>query len=184
MRAATSSTRVVELVGRVRGVRPPALDRLDAVDRVAGEHHLHRFAHPEEPRVEVHVGNAEAHRRVAHLRVLGHVHEVATGRELAPAGEAVTVHLRDHRLGEIPDAHPTLGDVARPRAFAARRVIGHVEALVAAAEVVAGRERRARAADDRDATRRGRRRARAERLEDRRRVAGGSDCCASRAGSS
>ena len=59
------------------------------------------------------------------------------------------MHLRDHRLGEIPDAHPALGDVARPRAFAARRVVRHLVALVAAAEVVAGRERRSRAADDR-----------------------------------
>ena len=76
--------------------------------------------------MEVHVGNAEAHGGIAHLRVFGHVDEIATGRELARAGEAVAVHLRDDRLGEIPDAHPTFGDVARPRAFAAGRVIRHL----------------------------------------------------------
>ena len=71
-----------------------------------------------------------------------------------PPGEAVAVHLRDHGLGEIPDAHPALGDVTRPRALAARRVVRHLLAFVAAAEVVARRERRAGAADDRDRHRR------------------------------
>ena len=100
--------------------------------------------------VEVHVGHAEAHRGVAHLGVLGDVDEVAAGRQLAATGEAVAVHLGDDRLGEVPDAHPALGDVARPLALAAGRVVRHVEALVAAAEVVAGREAGARAADDGD----------------------------------
>ena len=86
---------------------------------------------------------------ISHLRVLGHVDEIAPGRELARPREAVTVHLRDHGLGEIPDAHPAFGDVARPRAFAAGRVVRHLLALVPAAEVVARRERRTRAANDR-----------------------------------
>ena len=150
MRSATSSTRSSSSSAGNAALAQPSSHGFDARDRVAGEHHLHRLAHAEEPRVEVHVGHAEPHRRVAHLRVLGHVDEVATGRELARAREAVAVHLRDHRLREIPDAHPALGDVARPRALAARRVVRHLEAFVAAAEVVAGRERRARAADDRD----------------------------------
>ena len=161
----------------------PRCDGLDAVDRVAGEHHLHRLAHAEEPRVEVHVGHAEAHRGIAHLRVLGDVDEVAAGGELAAAGEAVAVHLGDHRLGQVPDAHPALGDVAGPVAVAARRVDGQVVALVAAAEVVARGEatgrRRARSAR----ARRGRRRRRAARRA-RRRAARGSARCASRAGSS
>ena len=150
MRSATSSTRVFELVGGIRGVRPSELGRLDAGDGVAGEHHLHRLAHAEEPGMEVHVGHTEAHRGISHLRVLGHVDEIATRRELARAREAVAVHLGDHGLGEIPDAHPAFGDVARPRAFTARRVVRHLLALVATAEVVARRERRTRAADDRD----------------------------------
>ena len=94
------------------------------------------------------VGHAEAHRRVAHLRVVGHVDEVAAGGELAAAGEAVAVHLRDHRLAELPDAHPALRDVARPVAVTARCVPGELLALVAAAELVAGREALARAAHD------------------------------------
>ena len=63
--------------------------------------------------MEMHVGNAETHGRITHLRVFGHVHEVAAGRELAPAREAVAVHLRDHRLGEVPDAHPAGDHLAR-----------------------------------------------------------------------
>ncbi len=141
---------LVELVRGPRRVRPTELHRFDTRDRVAGEHHLHRLAHTEEPRVEVHVGDSEPHRGIPHLRVLGHVDEVATGRELARAREAVAVHLRDHRLCEIPDAHPALGDVSRPRALAAGRVVRHLLALVPATEVVARGERRARTADDRD----------------------------------
>ena len=105
---------------------------------------------PEEPGVEVHVGHAEAHRRVAHLGVLGDVDEVAAGGQLAAAGQAVAVHLGDHRLGQVPDAHPRLGDVAGPLALAGRGEVRQVEALVAAAQVVAGREAGAGAADDRD----------------------------------
>ena len=90
--------------------------------------------------MELHVGHAEAHRRVAHLGVLGHVDEVAAGGQLAAAGQAVAVHLGDDRLGQVPDAHPALGHVAGPLAVAARRVVRHLLALVAAAQVVAGRE--------------------------------------------
>ena len=89
--------------------------------------------------MEVHVGHAEAHGRVAHLRVVGHVDEVAAGGELASAGQAVAVHLRDDRLGHVPDAHPGVGHVARPLTLAGRGVVRVLEALVAAAEVVARR---------------------------------------------
>ena len=71
--------------------------------------------------MELHVGRAEPHRRIADLGVLGDVDEVAAGGELAAAGEAVAVHLRDHRLGQVPDAHPALGDVAGPLARRRRR---------------------------------------------------------------
>ena len=96
----------------------------------------------------MHVGHAEAHRRVAHLRVLGDVHQVASGGQLAAARQAIAVHLGDHRLGQVPDAHPTLGDVTRPRPFSPGRVEGHLLTLVAAGQVVPGRERRASAAHD------------------------------------
>src|SRR4029453_13794361 len=102
------------------------------------------------PRVEVHVGHAEAHGRVADLGVVGDVHEVAAGRQLAAPGQAVAVHLGDLRLGQVPDVHPALGHVAGPRTGPARRVEGHLEALVPTAEVVAGGEARPGAADDRD----------------------------------
>ena len=119
MRSATSSTSSSSSSAGNARLAQPSSHRLDARDRVAGEHHLHGRAHAEEPGVEVHVGHAEAHRRVAHLGVLGHVDEVAAGGELAAAGQAVAVHLGDDRLGQVPDAHPALGDVARPLALAA-----------------------------------------------------------------
>ncbi len=96
----------------------------------------------------MHVGHTEANGGVADLGVFGDVHEVAARGELAAAGEAVPVHLGDHRLGEIPDAHPALGHVPRPLPVAAGRVVRHVETFVAAAEVVAGREAGAGAAHD------------------------------------
>ena len=139
---------VIELLDGKRAVRPAELDGLDPRDRVSRDHHLHGLAHADEPRVEMHVGHAEAHRRVAHLRVLGDVHQVAAGGELAAARQAVAVHLRDHRLGQVPDAHPTLGDVTRPRPFSPGRVEGHLLTLVAAGQVVPGGERRAGAAHD------------------------------------
>ena len=69
------------------------------------------------------VGHAEADGRVTHLRVVGHVDEVAAGGELAAAGETEAVHLGDHRLAELPDAHPSLGDVTRPMAVPSRRIV-------------------------------------------------------------
>src|SRR5262249_39693357 len=101
-----------------------------------------------EPGVELHVGHAEAHGGVADLRVLGDVDEVAARRELAPAGEAVAVHLRDHGLREVPDPHPAGGHVARPVAVAAGGVDGRLQARVAARELVARREALAGAAHD------------------------------------
>ena len=100
--------------------------------------------------MEVHVGHAEAHRGISHVRVFGHVDEVATRRELARTREAEPVHLRDHRLGQVPDAHPPFGDMTRPCTVTTGRVVRHLEPFVATTQVVAGRERRARAADDRD----------------------------------
>ena len=149
---------VVELLQRERPVGPAEAHRLGARERVAGDHHLHGGPHADEPGVEVHVGHAEAHRRVAHLGVLGHVDEVAAGGELAAAGQAVAVHLGDHRLGQVPDAHPRLGDVAGPVALAARGEVRHVEALVAAAEVVARRRSTVPAPRTIDTRTRGRRR--------------------------
>src|SRR6476660_6031146 len=97
----------------------------------------------------MHVGYTEAHGGIPDLGVLGDVHEITTGREFAAAGEAVTVHLRDHRLREIPDRHPALGDVPRPVAFALRREPRLLLPHVAAPEVVSGGERRAGTAHDR-----------------------------------
>ena len=105
---------------------------------------------PDHPRVVLHVGRAEPNRRVADPRVFGDVHDVAPGRELAPAREAVAVHLRDHRLGEVPDAHPVPGDLALELAFARREPVGGRAGVVGIpAEVVAGREALPGAADDR-----------------------------------
>src|SRR4030095_12203822 len=143
----------LELIGRHRRVCPAELRRLDSGERIAREHHLHRLAHADEPGVEVVVGHAEAHRRVSHLCVVGHVDEVTAGGELAAARKAVAVHLRDHGLAELPDAHPACRHVARPVAVTARRIPGQLLSRVAAAELVAGREARARAAHDHHAHR-------------------------------
>ena len=140
---------VVEVGLREGPVGPAQLHGLGAGDRVAGDHHLHGGAHAEQPGVELHVGHAEADRGVAHLGVGGHVDEVAPGGQLAAAGQAVAVDLGDDRLLQVPDAHPGLGDVPGPLALARRGEVRVLVALVAAAEVVAGREARAGAADDR-----------------------------------
>ena len=75
------------------------------------------------------------------------VHEVARGDELGTAGHRVTVNLRDHRFGEIPNSEPAVGDVARPVPSAARGVVR--PGLVAALQVVARGETLTRAAHDR-----------------------------------
>jgi len=97
--------RALELRRRVRAVRETFRGGLGPADRVPREEHLHRGSHAEQPGMELPgmelpgmelvVGRAhEAGRRVADLRVLGHVHEVTTGRELASAGQAIAVDLR------------------------------------------------------------------------------------------
>ena len=85
----------------------------------------------------MHVRNAEPHGGVAHLRVLGNEDQVAAGGELTPSGQAVPVHLGDHRLGQIPDTHPAVRDVPRPGTLAGRSEVRQVEALVPVRQVVA-----------------------------------------------
>ena len=68
---------------------------------------LHRGPHAEQPGVELVVGRAhQPRRRIPNLRVLGDVDEITAGRQLASAGEAVSVDLRDDRLREVPDPEP------------------------------------------------------------------------------
>ena len=133
IRCATASTSSSRSASGNARLAQPSRTASTPGDRVAGDHHLHGRPHPEEPGVELHVGHAEAHRRVAHLGVLGHVDEVATGGQLAAAGQAVAVHLGDHRLGQVPDPHPRLGDVAGPVPLAGGGEVRHLEALVPAA---------------------------------------------------
>ena len=121
---------------------------------IAGEHELHRRPHADEPGMELEVGRAQhAHHRVAELRVLGDVDEVAGGSQLGPPGHRVAVHLRDHRLGEVPQLRPPLGDVARPRAVASR-CVERATLGQARLQVVTRREAGPGAADDGDAHRR------------------------------
>ena len=95
--------------------------------------------------MELVVGRAhEARGRVADLRVLGDVDEIAARRELAAPGQAVAVHLGDDGLGEVPDPEPAVDDVARPLSRAARRVVRLVDGIVRA-EIVARAEGRSRA---------------------------------------
>ena len=92
----------------------------------------------------------DPHDRVVDAGVVGHVDEVARLGQLRGAGDGVAVDLGDDRFGEVPDIEPVLGDVPGPCAVAGRGVerrLGHE----VAAEVVAGREAGAPAADDGDA---------------------------------
>ena len=62
------------------------------------------------------------------------------------------MHLRDHRLRQVPDAGPVAGDLTLELAFAGREPVGGRAGVGrVAAEVVAGGEALARAADDRHA---------------------------------
>ena len=88
----------------------------------------------------MHVGNAEPDGGVTHLRILGNEDQVAARGEFTASGQAVPVYLRDHRLGQIPNAHPPVSDMPRPRTFSGRGEIGQVEALISIGQVVAGTE--------------------------------------------
>ena len=115
----------LEVGGRIGAIGQPDARGLGAGHRIAGEHQLHGVAHAGEPGMELGVGRAhEAHRRIADLRVLRHVDEVAGGGQLAAAGQAIPVHLGDHRLGEVPDLEPPVHHVARPVPVAPRGGIG------------------------------------------------------------
>jgi hypothetical protein len=74
------------------------------------------------------------------LGILGNEDQVAARGKFASSSQAVPVHLRDHRLGEIPNTHPPVSDVPRPGTFTGRREIGQVEALIAISQVVSGTE--------------------------------------------
>ena len=127
-----------QLFSRVCSRSPASGCRFGARDGIAGEHHLHGFAHPDQPRVKMHVGHAETSGGIAHLGVFCHIHQVASSGKLAASRQAVAVHLGDDRNGEIPDAHPSFGHMPRPLAFAFGSVKGHFVADIAAAEVVSG----------------------------------------------
>ena len=147
-RAAMASTAVVELVGREGPVGEPRRDRLGAGHRVAGQHRLHRPPQAEQPRVPRHVGRAhQAHGRVADLRVLGDVDEVAGRGQLGAAGQAVAVHLGDERRGHVHHLEPALEDVAGPAPVGrGRRPRERFGAVLG--QVVAGREAGTGAPDD------------------------------------
>ena len=98
----------------------------------------------------MHVGYTEPGGRVTHLGVFGHVDEIAAGCEFATACQAVSVNLRDDRLGEIPDAHPTLGDMAWPLPFTLSGEKREFVVGVAAGEVVSGGKGRAVTPHDRN----------------------------------
>ena len=116
-RSAIGEHRGVELVGGMGAVGEPALGRLDAGHRVAGEQRLHPAAQAHQPRLPLHVGRRhQPHRRVADRRVLGDVDEVARRRQLGAAGEAVAVDLGDDRRRHVPHLEPVVDDVARPPA--------------------------------------------------------------------
>ena len=98
--------------------------------------------------MKLHIRYPEAYRGVAHLGIVRHVHQVATGGQFTAARQAETVHLGDHRLGQVPDSHPALGDMSRPLAVAAGRIERVAQAGIAAAKVVTGGKAAARPANN------------------------------------
>ena len=144
---------LIQFVGGEGAVGHAGGDGLVTTDRVAGQHRLHRAAHAGQPHVPRHVRRAHrADRRVADLRVVSDIDQIARRGQLGAAGQAVAVHLSDDRRGQVHDLEPALQHVARPRSVGPRdrprrwfgRILG---------EVVARREARPGAADDDDAHR-------------------------------
>lgn len=140
--------RLLQLGERKRARGKARFGGLDSAHRIAGQHQFHGAAHADQPRMKLHVGRAhQPHRRIADLRILGDEHHVAGGGELRAAGKAIAMHLRDHRLGEIPDREPAVHHMARPLSGTASGVIGLAGAVVGR-QIVPCRKRRARPAHD------------------------------------
>src|SRR4029078_2327239 len=104
----------------------------------------------------LYAADAEAHDRVAELRIVRRDDDVARPREHESAGDALALHGGDRRLGDVAPAlgkadvdlpfarHLRLGARAREAAPRADRPeLAHVLVLVLLAQVVTGREVRA-----------------------------------------
>ena len=121
--AASSSAR------RHHAVHEPDAQRLLRVDAVlAGEQQLLRLARAEQPRHHHrHDAGAEADLGLAELRVVAAHGEVAHHHQVAPAGQAERVHLRDDRLRMVEELQHLVGRVlellvpARPSPSCRRR---------------------------------------------------------------
>src|SRR5208282_6871210 len=117
--------------------------RLDSRDRVAREHQLHRATHAHQPRMVGAVRRRHrAHGRVADLRILGDVDEIARGREFSSSREAVSVDLRDDWRRHVPHLKPSVDQMARPNSLAWRnvarkRLAGRLRKVIAGAETFA-----------------------------------------------
>jgi len=86
--------------------------------------------------MKLHVRRAHgSHRRVADLRILSHIDQVAGGSEFAAASQAIAVHLGNDRLAQVPDAERAFDDMTGPLAGAIRRVLGLI-LIVAAAKLI------------------------------------------------
>src|SRR5947208_2394078 len=90
--------------------------------------------------MELHVRRAhQPYWRIADLRIVGDIDEIAGGSQFASSRQAITVHLRDNRFRQIPDAERAFDHVSSPLPGAARRVVRLAFGIVAA-QVVASRE--------------------------------------------
>ncbi len=136
----------VEFLDGVRPVRGPRLDGFDAGHGVTGQQRLHPPAQTHQPGLPLHVRRRhQPDRRVPDLRVLGDVHEVTRCSQLGASGEAVSVDLPDDRRRHVPHLEPVVDDVTAPPSV--RRRDRPLDVVVHRAEVVAGAEGRAVAAD-------------------------------------
>ena len=153
--AARLGDRLLQLGERHRLVDQAGLHRLGPAQRLAGEPVPLDPGQPEP--VDPHPRQVGApHARVggADSRVLGGDDDVGAEGEVAAAADAPAVHLGDHRLRRPPDAH----ELVMGRGLGSgggREVLARIPLAVglerapfeSAAEVIAGAERAARAAD-------------------------------------
>ena len=141
----------VEVFGRKGAVGEADPNGLDPAQRISREHHLHGRSHAAQPGMKLIVGRAHrAHRRIADLGVFSHVDQVAGGRQFGPSGEAPAVHLRNHGLGQVPNAKRAFDHVPRPMTWARSGGKRRRQAARFARQVVTGRKAGPGPANDHD----------------------------------
>ena len=147
---------VVELLGGHRLQHQPARGRFRARNAVARQQHP--LGELRTGVVEPHVRGRRAHRphrREADHRVLSGDDDIAQQHQIRAAGQAVAVHLADHRLVHVEDRHPRALGLFHPPCVVVERgapavdlVVGFGRVAAPRREVVARRKRAPRAAQN------------------------------------